>query len=233
MGGAPGGQALLGQRLRSGHPAQTPRPLGGREQSEAKEALIGGQGAQTDLSQTASDWAVNRFTACPFNSLSAYNGGWHGAAGGRLFRLCPGKVRARISAGKRRGGAGLAEPAPCPPSPIPLPAGPAPGPTSGRMKLCGLFLNRWDGQSAPREGPRAGCTQGPRPSAPGAKVPPTPALLPCKRLKNATPGATERLVPVVPLNSGVRTRSSPSPRVWALRGEAPASPAHAPPTRIT
>lgn len=60
------------------------------------------------------------------------------------------------------------------------------------MKLRGLLLNRWDGQSAPREGPRAGCTHGPRPSAPGAKVPPTPALLPYKRLKNATPGATER-----------------------------------------
>lgn len=95
----------------------------------------GGQGAQTDLSQTPSDWAVNRFTACPFNSLSAYNGGWHGAAGGRLFRLCPGKVRARISAGKRRGGAGLAEPAPCPsPSPLPPPAGPAPGPSTDETK---------------------------------------------------------------------------------------------------
>lgn len=77
-----------------------------------------GQGAQTDLSPDSSDWAANRFTACPFNSLSAYNGGWHGAAGGRLFSLCPGKVRARISAGKRQGGAGWPSglPAPLPPS---------------------------------------------------------------------------------------------------------------------
>lgn len=75
------------------------------------------QGAQTDLSPDSSDWAANRFTACPFNSLSAYNGGWHGAAGGRLFRLCPGKVRARISAGKRQGGPGRPRglPAPFPP----------------------------------------------------------------------------------------------------------------------
>ena len=40
------------------------------------------------LSQTPRDWAVNRFTACPFNSLSAYNGGWHAGRGAEGRAVC-------------------------------------------------------------------------------------------------------------------------------------------------
>ena len=86
------------------------------------------------LSQTPRDWAVNRFTACPFNSLSAYNGGWHAGRGAEGRAVCVqrepgcarGKVRAKISAGKRRGGLGQADSSP----PLPLP--PSPSRTSSR-----------------------------------------------------------------------------------------------------
>ena len=111
------------------------------------------------LSQTPRDWAVNRFTACPFNSLSAYNGGWHagrgaegwGTGGGWCVYSGSQAVPGERSGQKYllgRGGADWGRRTPPLPSPFLHPlAGPAPGPTHNETmgplvrKLLGI--SRW------------------------------------------------------------------------------------------